>query len=80
MELPGLEVLTSDRWGSKGLAHVTDANGMVRSSFLPESGVLRCLTVNWKGDGEEFFFSSADTLRGGLFDGTGQLSVVFPAD
>jgi rhamnogalacturonan endolyase len=36
--------------------------------------------VNWKGDGEEFFISSADSTRGGLFDKAGQLSVVFPAD
>ncbi len=79
-ELPGLEVITSNGWGSKGLAHVMDANGSVMNSFLPESGVVRCQTVNWKGDGEEFFFSSADTLRGGLFDGAGQLSVAFPSD
>jgi len=77
---PGLEVITSNRWGSKGLTHVMDANGMVRTSFLPESGVFRCQTVNWKGDGEEFFISSADTISGGLFDGEGQLSVAFPAD
>jgi len=79
-ESPGLEVIASNRWGSKGLAHVMDANGSVRTSFLPESGVIRCQTVNWKGDGEEFFFSSADTLSGGLLDGAGQLSVAFPAD
>ena len=79
-ELPGLEVITSNRWGNRGLAHVMDANGSVTTGFLPESGVFRCQTVNWKGDGEEFFISSADTLTGGLFDGAGQLSVAFPAD
>ena len=36
--------------------------------------------VNWKGDGEEFFITSADTLRGGLYDAAGQLSVAFPSD
>jgi len=79
-ELPGLEVITSNRWGSKGLAHVMDANGSLMNNFLPESGVVRCQTVNWKGDGEEFFYSSADTLTGGLFDGAGQLAVAFPGD
>jgi len=79
-EQPGLEVITSNRWGNKGLAHVMDANGSLTTGFLPESGVFRCQTVNWKGDGEEFFISSADTLMGGLFDETGQLSVAFPAD
>jgi len=79
-ESPGLEVIASNRWGSQGLAHVMDANGLVRTSFQVESGVIRCQSVNWKGDGEEFFISSADTLSGGLFDGAGQLSVAFPAD
>ena len=79
-ESPGLEVFTSNRWGSNGLAHVMDAKGSVKAGFLPESGVFRCQTVNWKGDGEEFFITSADTVTGGLFDAEGQLSVAFPAD
>jgi len=70
----------SNRWGSEGLAYVMDAKGSVLTGFLPESGVFRCQSVNWKGDGEEFFITSADTLTGGLFDGAGQLSVAFPAD
>ena len=80
LESPGLEVITSNRWGSQGLAHVMDASGSIKTGFLPESGVFRCQSVNWKGDGEEFYVTSADTLRGGLFDGAGQLSVVFPSD
>jgi hypothetical protein len=79
-EIQGLEVVTSNRWGSKGLTYVMDANGTVRTSFLPESGVFRCQTVNWKGDGEEFLITSADTISGGLYDGSGQLAVSFPAD
>ncbi len=79
-ESPGLEVISSNSWGSNGLAHVMDAKGSIKAGFLPESGVFRCQTINWKGDGEEFFITSADTLTGGLFDGTGQLSVLFPAD
>jgi rhamnogalacturonan endolyase len=77
---PGLEVITSNRWGSNGLTHVVDARGRVSASFLPEAGVSRCQTVNWKGDGEEFLITSADSLSGGLFDAKGQLSVVFPGD
>lgn len=79
-ESPGLEIFTSNQWGSKGLAHVLDASGNVTARFNSESGVFRCQMVNWKGDGEEFFISSADTIRGGLFDYEGQLSVTFPAD
>jgi len=80
IEVPGLELVTSNQWGSNGLAHVMDANGSVLTGFLPESGVFRCQMVNWKGDGEEFFITSADTISGGLYDGFGQRSVVFPAD
>lgn len=57
-----------------------DASGNIRARFNSESGVFRCQMVNWKGDGEEFFISSADTICGGLFDFAGQLSVAFPAD
>ena len=80
LESPGLELVTSNRWGSPGLAHVMNASGMVKPGFLPGSGVFRCQSVNWKGDGEEFFITSSDTLRGGLYDGDGQLSVIFPSD
>lgn len=79
-ESPGLELVTSNGWGSQGLAHVLDAEGSIKVDFQPENVVFRCLTVNWKGDGEEFFVTSSDTLNGGLFDGSGQLSVVFPSD
>jgi hypothetical protein len=79
-ESPGLEIFTSNRWGSLGLSHILDASGNLKARFQSESGVFRCQMVNWKGDGEEFFISSADSTRGGLFDKAGQLSVVFPAD
>jgi len=80
LESPGPEVLTSNRWGNPGLVNVMDAEGSVSSGFLPEQGISRCLTVNWKGDGEEFLIASADTVTGGLLDWQGRLSVVFPAD
>ena len=79
-ESPGLEIITSDEWGSNGLAHVLDATGAIMTGYMPGSGVIRCEPVNWKGDGEEFYITSADTLKGGLFDGSGQLSVAFPDD
>jgi rhamnogalacturonan endolyase len=79
-ESPGLEVVTSNSWGSNGLIHISDASGQVRQNFLPVSGVSRCVPVNWKGDGEEFFIISADSIHGGMFDHHGQLSVSFPSD
>lgn len=79
-ESPGLELVTSNGWGSNGLVHVSDATGQVRHHMMPAAGISRCLPVNWKGDGEEFFIVSADSITGGMFDHAGQLSVRFPAD
>jgi rhamnogalacturonan endolyase len=80
MERPGLEVVTSNRWGSDGLIHICGAEGNVLRSFMSCTGVSRCIPVNWKGDGEEFFILSADSVSGGMFDKFGQLSVRFPSD
>ena len=80
MESPGLEVVSSNAWGSDGLVHISDASGKVRQLLTSSSGLSRCVPVNWKGDGEEFFVISADSLSGGLFDKYGELSVKFPND
>lgn len=80
MESPGLEVLSSNGWGSDGLIHMSDASGAARQIKTASSGVSRCVPVNWKGDGEEFFISTADSVSGGLFNKSGDLSVIFPAD
>ncbi|MFO7669948.1 MAG: hypothetical protein R6W31_09850 [Bacteroidales bacterium] len=79
-ETPGPELVTSNGWGSDGLVHISDASGKVRQLFTASAGVSRCAPVNWKGDGEEFFIISADSLSGGLFDKYGELSVRFPTD
>jgi len=80
MNAPGLEIVTSNRRGISGLINVMNAEGTVSAGFLPEQGISRCLTVNWKGDGEEFLMVSADTLTGGLLNWQGRLAVEFPRD
>lgn len=79
-ELPGLEIVTSNQWGSDGLVHILTSSGEVSSKFLPVSTVSRCQPVNWKGDGEEFFITSSDSVKGGMLDGQGHLAVSFPSD
>jgi rhamnogalacturonan endolyase len=79
-EVPGLELATSNQWGSDGLIRIMDASGEGMNNFLPVSGPNRCQPVNWKGDGEEFLLTSADSLMGGLMDYSGQLAVEFPTD
>ncbi len=80
LELPGLEVASSNQWGSDGLVHILGSSGEVISKFLSASGVSRCLPVNWKGDGEEFLITSADSIKGGMVDRSGQIAVEFPSD
>ncbi len=79
-ELPGLEVATSNHWGSDGLMHILESSGEVIRKFLSVSGANRCLPVNWKGDGEEFLMTSADSIMGGMVDREGQPAVMFPSD
>lgn len=79
-EVPGLEVISSNAWGSDGLVHMSDAFGTAKQVLTSSSYVSRCVPVNWKGDGEEFFVTSADSVSGGLFDKNGELSVEFPND
>jgi len=80
LEIPGLELATSNRWGSDGLINIMESSGNVINNFLPVAGITRCQPVNWKGDGEEFLLSSADSIAGGLLDLSGQLAVSFPSD
>jgi hypothetical protein len=79
-EQNGLEVATSNGWGSDGMVHLLDGTGNVYNYLMPDAGAGRCLPVNWKGDGEEFFITTADSINGGLFDGSGSLAVQFPSD
>jgi rhamnogalacturonan endolyase len=80
IQRPGIEMITVNSWGSDGLVHVVDASGTPLRHFMLSNGVSRCSPVNWKGDGEEFFIVSADTLTGGMFDIRGQMAVAFPSD
>ncbi len=80
MELPGLEVATSNQWGGDGLVHVLESSGNVISKFSPISSVSRVQPVNWQGDGEEFFIISSDSVMGGMIDKQGQMAVSFPSD
>ena len=80
LESPGLEIISSNGWGSDGLIYFSDAAGNPVHNKLPSTGTSRCVPVNWKGDGEEFFILSADSLKGGMFDFEGRLSVRFPSD
>ncbi len=79
-DLPGLETVTINFWGSQGLVNMYDSNGDIYRTFETVPFGSKCLPVNWKGDGEEYFLLNADPGDGGLFNGTGHIAVVFPDD
>ncbi len=79
-EVRGLEVATSNSWGSEGLVHLLNPEGEVTGNFQLECGTIRCQPVNWKGDGEEFIMTVADSVQGGMINANGQLAVAFPDD
>jgi len=80
LERPGLELIATNALGSRGLVHILSGEGEVLDNFVAAEGMNRSQAVNWKGDGEEFFLMSADTLHGGLLDVDGRIAVAFPSD
>jgi rhamnogalacturonan endolyase len=79
-DLPGLEMVSSNFWGSQGIIYLYDASGHIYSSFEPGSHGSMCQPVNWRGDGVAYFLLNASPGDGGLFDGRGLLVVAFPDD
>lgn len=79
-DLPGLEMVTGNFWGNQGIIQLYDADGNVYHSFEPGPPGSMCLPVNWKGDGEEYFFLNTNPGDGGMFNGLGKLAVAFPDD
>jgi hypothetical protein len=79
-DLPGLEMVTGNFWGNQGIIQLYDAHGNVYHSFEPGPPGSMCLPVNWKGDGEEYFFLNTNPGDGGMFNGQGNLAVAFPDD
>lgn len=79
-DLEGLEILSSNFWGNQGLIHFYNSEGAIYNSFEPCSFSSRCIPVNWNGNGKDYFILNASSGDGGLYNGNGQLAVVFPDD
>lgn len=79
-DLPGLEMVTINSWGNQGIIHLFDATGKIYHAFEPGPYGSLCLPVNWKGDGEEYFLLNTSPGDGGMFNGSGKLTVAFPDD
>ena len=79
-DLPGLEALSINFWGSQGILHFYDAEGNIYHDCEPNQYGSMCLPVNWTGRSEEYFVHSANVDEGGMFDGWGRPVVMFPDD
>jgi rhamnogalacturonan endolyase len=79
-DLPGLETVTIDFWGSQGIIHLYDADGNIYHDFEPNQYGSMCLPLNWTGNGEEYFVHNPNIKEGGVFDGWGRRVLVFPDD
>jgi|WetSurMetagenome_2_1015567.scaffolds.fasta_scaffold00001_500 rhamnogalacturonan endolyase len=79
-DLPGLETVTIDFWGSQGIIHLYDSNGRIYHDLEPNQYGSMCLPLNWTGNGEEYFVHNPDILYGGIYDGWGRKVLQFPDD
>ena len=79
-DLPGLEALSINFWGSQGILHFYDSSGEIYHDFEPNQYGSMCLPINWTGEPPEYFVHSPNVEEGGMFDGWGRKVVVFPDD
>jgi hypothetical protein len=80
MDLPGLQYISVNFWKNPGIVTLFDRDGNILEQQEPIHSGSPMLPVNWRGDGQEFVFLSADPKEGGLFDGHLRPVVLFPDD
>jgi len=79
-ERPGLELMTINFWRSPGVVNLFDPDGNILATSQPIYIGSPLLPVNWRGDGQEFAFLSANVREGGMLDGELRRAVLFPDD
>lgn len=79
-DLPGLETVSVNFWGSQGIIHFYDSDQKIYHSFEPTQYGSMCLPVNWNGSSEELFVLNANVREGGMYNGLGRRAVLFPND
>ena len=78
-DLPGLEFVGRNRWGSMGIIHIINGRGTMLDRFHPDPVGHPSGPINWSGDGRELIFLG--TYRGfGLYDGYGRKVVELPSE
>ncbi len=80
MDTPGLQYMTVNFWKNPGIVTLFDWEGNILAQEEPIHTGAPMLPVNWRGDGQEFVFLSANTKEGGMLDGQLRRAVMFPED
>ena len=75
-----MQVCATNYWGHQGIVYLYDNDGTCLWEL--ENGLNGNIIapVNWTGDGRDLILLNADTVGGGLIDGSGGQAVVFPED
>jgi hypothetical protein len=79
-DLPGLQYISVNFWRNPGIVTLFDWDGNILAQDEPIHSGAPMLPVNWRGDGQEFCFLSANPKEGGLIDGQLRRAVMFPDD
>jgi hypothetical protein len=79
-DLPGLQYLTINFWRNPGIVSLFDHEGILLAQEEPIHTGSPLLTVNWRGDGQEFAMLSGNIREGGMMDGNLRRVVMFPDD
>jgi hypothetical protein len=79
-DVPGLQYISVNYWGSPGIVTLFDWDGNVLAQEEPIHSGSPMLPVNWRGDGQEFCLLSGNPKEGGMVDGRLRRAVMFPDD
>jgi hypothetical protein len=79
-DLPGLQYISVNFWRNPGIVTLFDWDGNILAQEGPVHTGSPMLPVNWRGDGQEFCFLSANPVEGGLIDGQLRRVVMSPDD
>ncbi|MEK7752765.1 MAG: hypothetical protein AAB654_12665 [Acidobacteriota bacterium] len=80
MDVPGLQLMSVNFWRNPGIVTLYDYQGNLLAQEEPIHSGSAMLTVNWRGDGQEFVILSPNPREGGMVDGQLRRVVMFPAD
>ncbi len=79
-DVAGLQYISVNFWRNPGIVTLFDWDGNILAQDEPIHSGSPMLPVNWRGDGQEFCFLSANVKEGGLIDGHLRRVVMFPDD